>query len=346
MNKKTIILSLAIFAVSLFVVGAISFIYIQDIINNKSYNAEDYSQKEFIIRSGETVEQIATGLENNNLIIGKDFFKIYVWQEKIASKLQAGSYNLSPSMKISEIANLLAGGKIKGNEVGIKFIEGISNNEIDAELVKSDLINKGEFINFDKNIERAFLSEYEFLEDKPMGAGLQGYYFPDTYRYYDDSPIEDIVKKMLDNFDLRLTSDLREEIKKQNKTIFEVITLASIVEKEAGNKEDMGKIASVFQNRLDIGKALESDATINYITNSGRARSTYEDLKIDSPYNTYKYAGLPPGPISNPGIEAIKAAIYPEKTDYLFFLTAKGDKKAVFGKTYDEHLANKRKFLD
>ncbi len=345
MNKKTLILSAAIFTVSLFAVGVASFVYIQDIIS-KPYNAEDYSQKEFTIRSGETVEQIAADLENNNLIIGKDFFKIYVWREKIANRLQAGSYNLSLSMKISEIADLLAGGKIKGNEVGIKFIEGISNNEIDAELVKSGLIGEGEFINFDKNIEQAFLSEYEFLEDKPKEAGLQGYYFPDTYIYYNNSPIEDIVKKMLDNFDLKLTSDLREEIKKQNKTIFEVIILASIVEKEAGNKEDMGKIASVFQNRLDIGKALESDATINYITNSGRVRSTYEDLKIDSPYNTYKYAGLPPGPISNPGIEAIKAAIYPEKTDYLFFLTRKDDGRAVFSKTYEEHLINKKKFLD
>ena len=345
MNKKTIILSLAIFIISLFAVGAISFIYIQDTIN-KPYDTEDYSEKEFIIQRGETVEQIAANLSNNNLIIGKDFFKIYVWQEKIANKLQAGSYSLSPSMKISEIADLLASGKIKGNEVSIKFIEGISNNEIDMKLVESGLINEGEFIDFDKNIEQVSLLKYEFLEDKPKEAGLHGYYFPDTYRYYNNSSIEGIAKKMLDNFDEELTQELRDEIKRQNKTIFEVIILASIIEKESGNSEDIKKIASVFQNRLDIGKALESDATINYVVNANRAQATYEDLKIDSPYNTYKYAGLPSGPISNPGIEAIKAAIYPEKTDYLFFLTKKDDERAVFSKTYDEHLMNKRKFLD
>ena len=144
---------------------------------------------------------------------------------------------------------------------------------------------------------------------------------------------------------MKKISDLREEIKKQNKTIFEIVVLASIIEKEAGSSKDMKKVSSVFQNRLEIGKALESDATINYITNTGRAQSTYEDLKSDSPYNTYKYTGLPPGPISNPGIEAIKSAIYPEKTDYFYFLTKKEGGEAVFSKTYQEHLKNKYKYL-
>lgn len=344
MNKKTIILSLAIFIVSLFVMGITSFIHIQNTIN-EPYNAQDYSQKEFIIQSGETVEQIATDLENGDLIIGKDFFKIYVWQEKIADKLQAGNYNLSPSMTIPEIADLLAGGKIKSNEVSVTIPEGFTVKDIDERLAEKGVIKENDFISFNEN-NNLDLSKYEFLKDVPDNAGLEGYYFPDTYIYYNNSSIEDIAKKMLDNFDLRLTSDLREEIKKQNKTIFEIIILASIIEKESGNKEDMGKIASVFQNRLDIGKALESDATINYITNARRAQPTYEDLKVDSLFNTYKYAGLPPGPISNPGIEAIKAAIYPEKTDYLFFLTRKDNGKAIFSRTYEEHLINKRKFLD
>lgn len=344
MNKKTIILSLAIFIVSLFAVGAISFIYVQNIIN-EPYNAQDYSKKEFTIQSGETVEQIAANLENNNVIIGKDFFKIYVLQKKIASKLQAGSYNLSPSMRIPEIADLLAGGKIKSNEVSVTIPEGFTVKDIDERLAEKGIIKKNDFISFNEN-NNLDLSKYEFLKDKPDNAGLEGYYFPDTYIYYNDSSTEDIARKMLDNFDEELTEELKDEIKRQNKTVFETVILASIIEKESGNSEDMKKIASVFQNRLEIGKALESDATINYITNSGRAQSTYEDLKTDSPYNTYKYAGLPPGPISNPGIEAIRAAIYPEKTGYLFFLTKKDEGRAIFSKTFEEHLTNKKKFLD
>ena len=161
---------------------------------------------------------------------------------------------------------------------------------------------------------------------------------------YNDSSIEEIASKMLNNFDLKLTDDLRAEIKGQDKTISEIIILASIIEKEAGNSEDMKKVSSVFTNRLKIGKALESDATINYVTKTGRARSTYEDLEIESPYNTYKYIGLTPSPIANPGIEAIKAAINPEETDYFYFLT-KEDGEAVFSITFKEHLKNKYKYL-
>lgn len=337
-TKKIIIIS-AVFIATLFIIG----IYIQSSINIP-HNTEDNIKKEFVIQSGESVRQIADNLENSNLISKADLFKFYVWREELAGKLQAGNYELSSAMAIPEIVNLFIGGKIKSDQIKITIPEGFLNKEIDERLANNDLIKKGDFINFDEN-NNLDLSKYEFLKDKPNDIGLQGYYFPDTYIYYKDSSIGNIVEKMLDNFDNKLSQDLREEIKKQNKSIFEVIILASIIEKEAGFVEDMGKVASVFQNRLDIGKALESDATINYITNSGRAQSTYDDLKIDSPYNTYKYQGLPPAPISNPGFEAIKAAIYPEKTDYFYFLTAKNG-ESFFSVSYDEHLKNKSKYLN
>ena len=344
MNKKKLILTLIIFVFSLVFIMAGSYFYIQYIIE-KPYSIKDSAKREFIIQNGQSVEQIAVNLEDEGFIAGKDFFKIYVLKEKLASGLQAGSYELSPSMTIAQMTNLFIGGKIKGNEILITIPEGLSNKEIDKKLADNSLINEEEFTNFDNNIKQAFLLKYEFLSDTPSNIGLQGYYFPDTYKYYINSSTEEIAVKMLDNFDFKLTDDLRGEIKKQNKTIFEIVVLASIIEKEAGNFKDMKKISSVFQNRLEVGKALESDATINYITNTGRAQSTYEDLKVDSPYNTYKYSGLPPGPISNPGIEAIKAVIYPEKTDYFYFLTKKENGEAVFSKTYQEHLKNKYKYL-
>ncbi|MCK5475535.1 MAG: endolytic transglycosylase MltG [Candidatus Pacebacteria bacterium] len=345
MNKKKIFLAFIIFIFSLVFIVMGSYFYIQDIIK-KPYNIQDSAKQEFVIESGESVRQIANKLESESLILGRNYFEIYIWQEKLASRLQAGKYELSRSMTIGQMVNLFVGGEIVGNEISITIPEGYSVKDIDRTLAENNLINEGEFINFDENINQELLSKYGFLEDKPKGIGLQGYYFPDTYKYYNNSPIEDVVAKMLSNFDAKLTSDLRSEIKKQNKTIFEVIILASIVEKEAGNAKDMSKVASVFQNRLDIGKALESDATVNFITNSGRSQSTYEDLKVDSPYNTYKYKGLTPGPISNPGIDAIKATIYPSKTDYYYFLTEKENGKAIFSKTYQEHLMNKNKYLD
>lgn len=343
-KKRLIAAFFILFIASMLAIGIESYFYIQEIIN-VPLNSNGIAKNEFEIESGEKVKQIAANLEQENFIRGKDYFEFYVWQKKLSNKLQAGSYDLSPSMSIPQIVNLFVGGKIKNKEIRITIPEGFSNKEIDRILAEKGLIEKEEFIDFDKNEANLLKPEYEFLLDKPASTGLQGYYFPDTYKYYFNSSAEMIARKMLDNFNSKLSLDLREEIKKQNKSIFETITLASIVEKEAKFPGDLKKVASVFQNRLKIGKPLESDATINYITGSGRARSTYEDLKIDSPYNTYKYPGLPPAPISNPGIEAIKAVVYSEKTDYFYFLTTK-EEKAIFSKTYEEHLKNKSKYLD
>jgi UPF0755 protein len=131
------------------------------------------------------------------------------------------------------------------------------------------------------------------------------------------------------------------------KNLYDILIMASIVEKESPDKKEMPTIAGVFYNRLGIGMPLQSDATINYIVGEGRAQATAQDIEVDSPYNTYKYVGLPPSPICNPGIDAIKAAIYPEKTDYYYFLTTQdGERKTYFSKTYEEHLKNKAKYLN
>ena len=342
MNKKKIIVIISILVFTMFVISIASFVYVQNIIN-EPHDINSNIKKEFVIKSGDSVQEIAANLQSRNLISDMDFFKFYVWQKKISSNLQAGNYELSPSMSIPEIANLFIEGKIKSNEISITIPEGFSNKEIGERLAENGLIEKEGFINFNKT-NNLDLSSYEFLQDKPENAGLQGYYFPDTYEYYKDSSLEDITKKMLDNFNKKLSPGLRDEIEKQNKSIFETLILASIIEKEAGFAEEMDKVSSVFHNRLEIDYPLESDATINYITESGRSRSTYEDLQIDSPYNTYKYTGLPPAPICNPGLNAIKAAIYPKETDYFFFLTP-SDGKAIFSKTYAEHLKNQSKYL-
>ncbi len=342
-KKKKIILAISVLAFSMLIIGIVGFIYIQHAINDPC-NINSNIKKEFTIKNGDSVQQIAASLQNENLISDVNFFKFYIWQKKIGGKLQAGSYELSPLMSIPEIASLFIEGKIKSNEVLVTIPEGFSNKEIGARLAENGLIEKGDFINFNET-SSLDLSSYEFLQDKPENTGLQGYYFPDTYEYYRNSTTEEIAKKMLDNFDRKLSQELREEIKKQDKTIFETLILASIIEKEAGFAEDMGKVSSVFHNRLEIDYPLESDATINYITESGRSKSTYEDLEIDSPYNTYKYAGFPPAPICNPGLNAINAAIYPEETSYFFFLTPP-DRKAIFSETYAEHLKNQSKYLN
>lgn len=195
-----------------------------------------------------------------------------------------------------------------------------------------------------------FSLNYSFLADKPEYYGLEGYLFPDTYRVYASSTVTEVIEKMLANFDQKLTPKMRDDIKAQGKTIYDIVTLASIVEKEAplnyrsGENRDARIIAGIFLNRLRIGQALQSDATLSYIYSDNKAAHSGEELEAGSPYNTYKYKGLPPGPICNPGILAIEAAIYPIKTDYNYFLTTdNGD--VVYARTYDDHLKNKYKYL-
>ncbi len=201
-----------------------------------------------------------------------------------------------------------------------------------------------------QNFSRDFKGEFDFLDSKPDNLSLEGYLFPNTYRVFASSSAEEIVYRLLSNFDKKLTPELRAEIKRQGKTIHEIITMASIIEKEAPifnqtNIRDAKLISGVFWNRLRIGMALQSDATLSYIFENKKPAHSGAELKVDSPYNSYLYKGLPPGPISNPGMIAIEAAIYPEKTDYFYFLTPLDGSKVYYAKTYQEHLNNKYKYL-
>jgi len=167
--------------------------------------------------------------------------------------------------------------------------------------------------------------------------------FPDTYRVFRDASISDIVKKILDNFNQKLTSELRFEIKSQGKNIHQILTLASILEKEVSTDQDRKLVAGIFYKRLELGMPLQADSTVNYVTGKDSSRASAKDLEIDSPYNTYKYRGLPPGPISNPGISSILAAIYPSSNNYLYFLTTP-DGQVIYNETHDQHVIDKAKY--
>ncbi|MEK7583767.1 MAG: endolytic transglycosylase MltG, partial [Patescibacteria group bacterium] len=185
---------------------------------------------------------------------------------------------------------------------------------------------------------------YDFLTSVPSGQSLEGYLFPDTYSIDAAKDAEQLMRKMLDNFSEKLTPELRKQVAGSGRTLHEVITLASIIEREVAKPEDRRLVADIFLKRLRDGIGLQSDATVNYITKSGRTRSTAADLDIDSPYNTYKYRGLPPGPIGNPGIDAITAALDPQPNDYYYFLTDT-DGGVHYARTFDEHQKNRELYL-
>lgn len=314
-------------------------------IHRQIFKPVGYQSKEqnFIVKKGESLKEIGERLEKEGLVNRAYWFKFYVLTKGWAARLQAGKYTISPTMNIPEISRKMVGGEAMSSDILITIPEGFTIRQIDVRLAKAGLIEKDELANF--QLTKLLLS-YGFPQNSGsvLVSNLEGFLFPDTYRFDRDSRVEDIIKKMTDNFDKKLTKDLRDKIKRDGKTIFEIAVLASIIQNEAMTAEEMPVIAGIFYNRLKIDMALQSDATINYITGKNLRQPTLKDIKVNSPYNTYLNKGLPPGPISNPGLDAIKAAVYPQETNYLFFLHPKNG-PAVFSQTLKEHNLNKAKYL-
>ena len=249
-------------------------------------------------------------------------------------------------------------------EKTVRFIEGWTNRDMGQYLESEGIWQSEEFLeaagfpqadyNSDQDLPKPldFSKDYSFLSDKPANRGLEGYLYPDTYRIYAASSTpKDLLEKMLDNFNRRLTPQLRADIQAQGKTIDEIVTMASLLEKEApinyatGDNRDARIISGIFWDRIKNGQPLQSCATLAYILGVNKAQYSAADTQTDSPYNTYKYRGLPPGPISNPGILAIEAAIHPLSTNYNYFLTPAGSSDIIYAATYEEHLQNKAKYL-
>ncbi len=301
----------------------------------------------FTVEQGDRVQNIGKNLKENGLIKSSFSFGWHVAFQNIDKKLQAGEYRLDKNMNLKEIAKALATGNTLSNEKTVKIIEGWRIKEIAEYLAKEHGFSAEEFIKLTKSgTGTCFTKEicqFSYMDSISKGKSLEGYLFPDTYRVFEDATIEEVIAKMLNNFELKITDGMLKDIKKQGKTLHEIIIMASLIEKEVPNADDMKMISDVFYKRLKIGMALQSDATINYFTNKGTTRPSFDDLEIEHPYNTYRNPGLMPGPISNPGISAIEAAIYPKPNEYYYFLTTpKG--KVIYTKTYERHLEEKYKY--
>jgi UPF0755 protein len=235
-------------------------------------------------------------------------------------------------------------------ETTVTVIEGWDNKQIGDYYEKQNLFSKSDFLAALNKFDE---SKFPLLK-RPTGMGLEGYMFPDTYRIPKEAKPDDVINKMLVNFSSRLSSlGISDPDAKYNGlSLYQILTLASIIEKESGGKgtpggtlslqQERDLVASVFYNRLGINQALESDATVNYATGKDTPSASAEDLTIDSPYNTYKYPGLPPGPICNPSLGSIKAALNPAKSDYFYFLHLQPSGQVEFSKTFAEHVKKKQ----
>jgi UPF0755 protein len=251
----------------------------------------------------------------------------------------------------------------KAEEITIRIIEGWSNQEIAEYLDKQGIVTADIFFKSTLNYPA---SEYKNQLPPEALTNLQGFLYPNTYRLFksitnriitsDKDAAQVVIKKLLTEFFNKLPNNAENLARQQGLSLYQAITLASIIEKETGRNaltadskqnldEERKIIAGIFYNRLKIKMALQSDATINYITGKNDPSATLADLEIDSPYNTYKYSGLPPTPIANPSLSSILAVLSPTKTDYLYFLHKQPTGEPVYAKTFDEHVKNKVKYL-
>ena len=267
-------------------------------------------------------------------------YKFYARWSGADRRLIPGSHEIAPHSNIPAVLKQLASKII--NEREITVIEGWRLEDIADSLASANIDSREDFISV-AQIDN-WRAQYEYLHD-PRIKSLEGFLFPDTYRIYLDAKPQDIIKRMLDNFNQKVTAEMTAQLLAQNRNLFETFILASIIEREALYDEDRAMIADIFLKRLDDNIGLQSDATINYITGKKTTRPTFNDLQVDSPYNTYKYRGLPPGPICNPGLASLKAAVYPQVNDYYYFLTDR-DGRAHFGRTYAEHQQNIARYLN
>jgi UPF0755 protein len=291
------------------------------------------------VAKGMGVGEIAEVLKNHNLIPVRSAFRFYVKLIQAEKNFQPGEFTLREGMNYSDLVAALTA--IVPDEVTITFPEGLTTAQMAEKIDVAFGAGSGQ--EWLASLDKTNWSEtYSFLPRKT----LEGYLFPDTYRISRSGFPNDLTYKLLSNFSEKLSPELRAEISRQGKTIEEIIILASIVEREVRDDEDRALVADLFWRRLKVGMALQADSTVHFVVGSDGSTvyTSDTDRENNSPYNTYKYPGLPPAPISNPSLSAIRAVIYPTANDYWYFLT---DVEGVvhYAKTNDDQNVNKYKFL-
>ena len=308
---------------------------------------EDSQEYAFEISSGESLNRVATNLENAGLIRNRSIFKYYCDFAGMSQKIQIGSYAIRKDMTMTEIADLLTTGD--GNPLvrNITLIPGETVEDFAARMVKNGVWESADtFLAACR--DGAAYRDYYYIEDVLTSGRaserkyvLEGYLSPNTYEVYVTASEDDIIRKLLSQTETVFTVENQERAEELGMTMDQVLTLASLIEKEA-KESDFARVSAVFHNRLREGMRLESDVTIHYITGVRKMALTDSDMNVSSPYNTYQVTGLPLGPICNPSPKAVNAALYPDQSmiqeKYLYFCAKEPESgELYFSKTLDQH---------
>ena len=299
--------------------------------DNSSTDSQKKQRVHFKIKEGMDAREIARILEQKGVIDSGFKFRMLAKLNGYEDQLKVGSYNFTTGMKYDEVFEKLLAGEPE--LVTFTIPEGFGVKDIAKRLAEIELVDQDEFL---KKAET--FAPYDYIEKrKNVFYYCEGFLFPDTYEVENNIEVDDILKIMAEDFDYRLTKKMRVRAAEENMSIYDLITLASIVEKEVRYAEDRPIVAQVFFKRLKIGMPLQTDASLQYLMDAPKEDVSIADTQMESPYNTYQHAGLPPGPIANPGLDAIEAVLNPANTDYLYFVADRSGHNH-YSYTYDEHL--------
>lgn len=285
----------------------------------------------FEVKDGEIFSVTTAKLYKRGIIPSKFNFKLAAFIYGAETKIKAARFKIPNDLSYLDLLDLLVNGPAEYLKP-IKINEGQTIKWLGAKVKRDVNIDSAAFVNLANN--------KEFIKSLGLNvSSLEGYLFSKTYKMYENTSPEEALQIFYKAFTDFFTDSLKQRAKKIGLSVHQVLTLASIIKGETNLVDEMPRVSAVYHNRLKIGMRLQADPTIQYLLPGGWRRLTYADLRIDSPYNTYKFAGLPPGPINNPGKKAIMAALYPEKNNYLYFV-AGGNGGHKFAKSYSDHLKN------
>jgi UPF0755 protein len=339
--KRVLLTLITIFIVILILAGSGSFLVWKYALK-KNGTTINQAKTYFILKNDSSFDVVVKQLEEKKVIHSAQFLTKYQKLLKIEPRsIPAGNYILKPGITLKELMEHLQNGKPDFAIVTIP--EGYTLYQIAERLEKNSLLSKEEFIN--SNLEGVDVDKL-LTNSTDTLYPMEGYLFPDTYYIPYSSSKEDILELMFGLFTRVFSDKYRQRAKELGLTVEQVITIASLIEKEAANDQERSKIAGVIFNRLKKDMLLQIDAAVIYANTKGHSSISYvanSHLKYDSKYNTYLYKGLPPGPIASPGKPSIEAALYPESHDYLYYVAAEGGH--VFSKTYEEHQRNVKKYI-
>jgi UPF0755 protein len=330
--KRPIVWTLVLLVVAAIGVGGWIYVSLQ-----RPYKGYEATEQFVEIPPGSGTAGMGRRLAEAGVIRSANSFRVAVWLRGNARRLQAGEYRFDRPMTAAEVVDKIARGDVYVRS--ITFREGLTVREMAAHYESSGFGTASDFIAASKRADLITAVD-------PAAKDLEGYLFPDTYTLPRRATADQLIERMVDRFQKALTPDVRDQAAQRGLSVRELITLASLVEKETGKAEERPIVAGVYWNRLKIGMGLQCDPTVIYaLMLAGRYDGNIRkgDLQIDSPYNTYRYAGLPPGPIAAPGEAAIKASANPADVPYLYFVS-RNDGSHVFSTTLEEHNRNVNEF--